>query len=115
MLETWLAWQLDQPHLTHARKDNSKKEARHLVTVIGDVLIVRLDTTVLEEYQRIRLRQDTGTGSIRNEISTLIQAWAWGGERGLAPQRRLRRPRLKHKAIGRGAVEGSLRPEYPGP
>ena len=96
LLETWLAWQLEQPHLSEGRKDNSKKEARHLVTVIGDVLIPRLNTTTLEEYQRVRLRQGTSTGTIRNEISTMIQAWAWGGERGIAPKERLRRPRLRH-------------------
>ncbi len=97
LLEVWLAWQLDQPHLSEGRKANSKKEAQHLAVVIGDVLIVRLDTTVLEEYQRVRLREDASTGVIRNDISTMIQAWNWGGERGLAPDRRLRRPRLKHK------------------
>ena len=97
LLEVWLAWQLEQPHLSEGRKANSKKEAEHLSAVIGGVLIVRLDTTALEEYQRTRLRQSASTGVIRNEMSTIIQAWNWGGERGLAPDRRLRRPRLKHK------------------
>ena len=96
LMETWLAWQLGQP-VSEARKDNSKKEARHLVTVIGDVLISRLNTTTLGEYQRVRLLQAASTGTVRNEISTMIQAWAWGGERGLAPKERLRRPQLKHK------------------
>lgn len=98
LLETWLAWQLGQPHLSEGRKANSRKEAQHLVSIIGDVVIVRADTTTLEEYQRVRLREGAATGVIRNEISTMIQAWAWGGERNLAPDRRLRRPRLKHKA-----------------
>ena len=97
LLETWLAWQLDQPHLGEARKSNSKKETQHLVSVIGDVVIVRTDTTTLEEYQRVRLREGASTGVIRNEISTMIQAWSWGGRMDIAPDRRLRRPRLKHK------------------
>ena len=99
LLEVWLAWQLGQPNLSEGRKLNSKKEAEHVAAVIGDVLILRLDTTTLTEYQRVRLREGASTGVIRNEISTVIQAWNWGGERGLAPERRLRRPRLQHKSV----------------
>jgi hypothetical protein len=98
LLETWLAWQLGQPHLSEGRKCNSRNEAQHLVSVIGDVVIIRANTTTLEEYQRVGLREGASTGVIRNEISTMIQAWASGGARNLAPGRRLRRPRLKHKA-----------------
>src|SRR5690606_33181109 len=90
LMSTWLAWQLSQPALGQRRKDGSKRECSHVCEHMGDVLIARVDTTTLSDYQRARLREGAATGTVKNEVGTMIQAWNWGGDRGLAPARRLR-------------------------
>ena len=94
LLEVWLAWQLDR-EISQGRKDASKNYARHLAKVIGDVLLSRYSTATLETYQKEALKT-RATGSVKNEIALMGEAWTWGGERGHAPEKRVKSPRLKY-------------------
>ena len=97
LLEVWLAWQVGRSDLSPYTCRNSVKAAKHIAALIGGLLLVRLHTCSLEDYQNSRLREGAATGTIRNEISTIIQAWRWAMERrfvtGLPPKR----PKLKHQ------------------
>jgi len=97
LLEVWLAWQVGRSDLSPHTSRNSIKAAKHVAALMGGLLLVRLQKSSLEDYQNSRLREGAATGTIRNEISTIIQAWRWAMERryvsGLPPKR----PKLKHK------------------
>jgi integrase len=97
LMEVWLAWQVGRGDLSPHTVRNSIKAAKHVVALLGGLLLVRLQKSSLEDYQRSRLREGAATGTVRNEISTIIQAWRWAMERSLVTGMPPRRPKLKHK------------------
>ena len=73
--------------------------ARHLKRLIGDVHVGRVTSHTLETYKDRRLREGAATSSVAVEIEAFLMAWGWGAERMLNPERRLRRPTLKHTPV----------------
>lgn len=101
LLEVWLAWQLDRAAISPARKLNSEKECRHLVAHLGDVYLHRINRDLIHDaFQEPALASGLATGTVRNAISTLLQAWRWAQSptRDLVPQHRLERPALRQRA-----------------
>ena len=101
LLEVWLAWQLDRAAISPARKLNSEKECRHLAQHLGDVYLHRLNRDIIHDgLQEPALAAGLATGTVRNCISTLLQAWRWAQSptRDLVPPTRLERPTLRQRA-----------------
>ena len=97
LLEVWLAWQVARKDISPHTRRNSVKAAKHLVALVGGTLLVRLNESTIEDYQHARIREGAATGTIRNEVSTLIQAWRWAQKRDLVAGRPLSRPPLPHR------------------
>ncbi len=116
LAELWLASQEDRVAAMRLRKTtlHARKAAlRHVVRVLGDVPVNRLDVDRVEKYQSQRFSEQVPQTQKRNgaapagesnilrpgrtpavssvtlEMQVMRMAWRWGHDRGLVPQREL--------------------------
>ena len=88
LLETWGAAMDARADLAQKSKENAEIVSNRLLAILGGVLLDRLDRRTLERYRD--QRQRTGRAStVRLDLRILRQAWQWGREVGIAPERDL--------------------------
>ena len=97
LLRYYGGWVKDHPQRAEKTKANVRRALASLTRLSGEVLVERLDTATAEAFQQARLREEAASGTVKIEVATLVAAWNWGRERGVTPDKALRRPRLKYE------------------
>ena len=91
LLETWVAAVKKRTDLSEQTRRVYRQAARRLLRVLDGVLLDRLDATTLAGFRDRCLAADLATWTIEHDLVVLSQAWTWGRERGVAPNRDLPR------------------------
>lgn len=92
LLEAWGAAYDNRADLAPATRTSAEVVSRRIIDALGSVLLERLDRRALERYRDQRQRT-AAASTVALDLTILRQAWEWGREVGLAPERDL--PRIK--------------------
>ena len=95
LLDVWAAAQVRRSDLAPISAASYATSARHLVRHHGGLVLSRLTTATLADIRDTMIRAGSAASSVRIYVGTLVAAWTWGLDRGLTPNRRLRRPRVR--------------------
>jgi integrase len=99
LLEVWVASQDARHDISNRTQAIYRLSGRHLITLMGSVILRRLDTAPMETYRDTRIRGGAATRTVELDLEILRRAWNWAMRRGLVENRKLSKVKIEHKPV----------------